>query len=112
MAAVAVVKKAKTAAGRSKKKARRAPARASASRKGRRSNKHSELTPAIKRRLRNQLLAKYQDLQAQIAELSPSLYLYDQLEKHAVADYVDWKPEANSAVMGYQIFAPRIGVAP
>jgi len=56
--------------------------------------------------------AKYQDLQAQIAELTPSLFLYDQLQKHAVADYVDWKPEDNSSVMGYQIYAPRIGVAP
>jgi peptide/nickel transport system substrate-binding protein len=56
--------------------------------------------------------AKYRDLQEQIAELAPSLFLYDQVEKHAVADYVDWKPEENSAVMGYQIYAPRIGVAP
>ena len=56
--------------------------------------------------------AKYQDLQAQIAELTPSLYLYDQLQKHAVADYVDWKPEENSSVMGYQIYAPSIGVTP
>jgi peptide/nickel transport system substrate-binding protein len=56
--------------------------------------------------------AKYQGLQDQIAELAPSLFLYDQLEKHAVADYVDWKPESNSAVMGYQIYAPRIGVTP
>jgi peptide/nickel transport system substrate-binding protein len=56
--------------------------------------------------------AKYQDLQAQIAELAPSLYLYDQLQKHAVADYVDWKPEENSSVMGYQIYAPGIGVTP
>jgi peptide/nickel transport system substrate-binding protein len=54
--------------------------------------------------------AKYRDLQKQIAELAPSLYLYDQLEKHAVANYVEWTPEANSAVMGYQIYAPRIGV--
>ena len=52
------------------------------------------------------------DIRAQIAELSPSLFLYDQLQKHAVADYVDWKPEDNSSVMGYQIYAPWIGVAP
>jgi peptide/nickel transport system substrate-binding protein len=56
--------------------------------------------------------AKYQDLQEQIAELAPSLFLYDQVEKHAVADYVDWKPEANSPVMGYQIYAAWIGVTP
>jgi peptide/nickel transport system substrate-binding protein len=56
--------------------------------------------------------AKYQVLQDQIAELAPSLFLYDQLQKHAVADYVDWKPEENSSVMGYQIYAPWIGVTP
>jgi peptide/nickel transport system substrate-binding protein len=56
--------------------------------------------------------AKYAELQDYIAELAPSLFLYDQLEKHAVADYVEWTPEANSAVMGYQIYSPWIGVTP
>jgi peptide/nickel transport system substrate-binding protein len=55
---------------------------------------------------------KYAELQDYIAELAPSLFLYDQLEKHAVADYVEWTPEANSAVMGYQIYVPSIGVTP
>jgi peptide/nickel transport system substrate-binding protein len=54
--------------------------------------------------------AKYAPLQAQIADLAPSLFLYDQLQKHAVADYVDWTPEANSPVMGYQFYLPLIGV--
>jgi peptide/nickel transport system substrate-binding protein len=54
--------------------------------------------------------AKYRDLQDQIADIAPSLYLYDQLEKHAVADRVEWAPEDNSAVMGYQIYAAKIGV--
>ncbi|MCC6617329.1 MAG: ABC transporter substrate-binding protein [Anaerolineae bacterium] len=54
--------------------------------------------------------AKYATLQAEIADLAPSLFLYDQLEKHAVATYVDWKPEENSPVMGYQFFLPYIGV--
>jgi peptide/nickel transport system substrate-binding protein len=54
--------------------------------------------------------AEYADLQERIAELAPSLFLYDQLEKHAVANYVTWTPEANSSVMGYQIYAPLIGV--
>lgn len=56
--------------------------------------------------------AKYAELQAKIADLAPSLFIYDQLEKHAVVDYVEWTPEANSPVMGYQIFAPFIGVTP
>jgi peptide/nickel transport system substrate-binding protein len=55
---------------------------------------------------------KYKELQAQIAELTPSLYLYDQLEQHAVRNYVDWKPEENSPVMGYQFYVPFIGVSP
>jgi peptide/nickel transport system substrate-binding protein len=54
--------------------------------------------------------AKYADLQAEIADLTPSLFLYDQLQKHAVMDYVDWTPENNSPVMGYQIYVPWIGV--
>lgn len=54
--------------------------------------------------------AKYAELQAEIAEMAPSLFLYDQLEKHAVVDYVEWDPEANSSVMGYQIFAPHINI--
>ncbi|MCA9909823.1 MAG: ABC transporter substrate-binding protein, partial [Anaerolineae bacterium] len=54
--------------------------------------------------------AKYATLQAEIADLAPSLFLYDQLEKHAVATYVDWRPEENSPVMGYQIYAAFIGV--
>jgi peptide/nickel transport system substrate-binding protein len=57
--------------------------------------------------------AKYHTLQDKIVELSPSLFLYDMVEKHAYrADYVDW-PAARgetSAVMGYQIYAPHIGV--
>ena len=54
--------------------------------------------------------SKYAELQAEIADLAPSLFLYDLLEKHAVADYVEWTPEENSAVMGYQIYAPFIGI--
>lgn len=54
--------------------------------------------------------AKYGTLQAQIADMSPSLFLYDQLEKHAVKDHVEWSPESNSSVMGYQIFAPSINI--
>ncbi len=54
--------------------------------------------------------AKYAALQARIAELTPSLFLYDQIQFHGVRDYVDWKPAENSAVMGYQMFFPFIGV--
>jgi peptide/nickel transport system substrate-binding protein len=54
--------------------------------------------------------ARYRELQAQIADMSPSLFLYDQLNKHAVKDHVVWTPENNSSVMGYQIFAAHISV--
>jgi peptide/nickel transport system substrate-binding protein len=54
--------------------------------------------------------AKYEALQAQIADLAPSLFVYDQLEKHAVAGYVTWTPENNSAMLGYRIYAATIGV--
>ncbi len=56
--------------------------------------------------------AKYAVLQAELADQAVSLFLYDQLQKHAVADYVDWNPEGMSPVMGYQLFAPFIGVTP
>lgn len=55
---------------------------------------------------------KYRALQTRIMDMAPSLFLYDQLEQHAVVEYVDWTPEANSAVMGYQLFLPWIGVNP
>lgn len=56
--------------------------------------------------------AKYAELQAEIADLAPSLFVYDQMQKHAVVDYVDWTPDNNSPVMGYQIYVPWIGVTP
>ncbi len=56
--------------------------------------------------------AKYRDLQDYIVDLCPSLFLYDQVQKHAVQSYVDWPPARGEVipVMGYTMFAPRIGV--
>jgi len=54
--------------------------------------------------------AKYADLEAQIMELCPSLFLYDQLEQHAVVSYVDWDPTEQSPLMGYAFWLPAIGV--
>ncbi len=56
--------------------------------------------------------AQYADLQNEIAELVPSLFLYDQVQKHAYQDYVDWpaaKGEA-SALSGYQVYGAHIGL--
>jgi peptide/nickel transport system substrate-binding protein len=56
--------------------------------------------------------AKYAALQDYIVDLCPSLFLYDQVEKHAVQSYVDWPPARGEVipVMGYVMFAPAIGV--
>jgi peptide/nickel transport system substrate-binding protein len=56
--------------------------------------------------------AMYRDLQEYIVDLSPSLFLYDQVQKHAVQSYVDWPPARGDVipVMGYTMFAPAIGI--
>ena len=54
--------------------------------------------------------AKYRDLQEQIVDMAPSIFVLDQLETHAYADYVDWRPEESSPIMGYQFFVPHIGI--
>ena len=62
----------------------------------------------------NERYAKYYELQDYIVDLAPSLFVYDQVEKHAVQDYVDW-PAMNgemSPMQGYYFFAPQIGVNP
>jgi peptide/nickel transport system substrate-binding protein len=57
--------------------------------------------------------AKYKTLQEYIVDLCPSLFLYDQVEKHAYqGSYVDW-PSAKGEVipvMGYPMYAAIIGV--
>lgn len=58
--------------------------------------------------------AKYAELQADILASVPSLFLYDQVQKHAYQSYVDW-PAARgetSALSGYQIYAAHIGINP
>ena len=56
--------------------------------------------------------AKYRAIQADLAERAPSVFVYDQVEKHAYQSYLDW-PAARGEiipVMGYNIWAPAIGV--
>jgi peptide/nickel transport system substrate-binding protein len=57
--------------------------------------------------------AKYMDLQDYIMELCPSIFLYDQVQKHAYQSaYVDW-PAARGEVipvMGYTMFAPTVNI--
>ena len=54
----------------------------------------------------------YKALQAEIADLAPSIFVYDQVEKHGHQTYLDW-PAARGEVipmMGYNILASRISV--
>ena len=57
--------------------------------------------------------AKYRELQEYIMDLCPSLFLYDQVEKHAYqVDYVDWYTANGEVIplMGLNFFAAKIGV--
>lgn len=56
--------------------------------------------------------ASYKELQSQIAEQVPSLFIYDQVQKHAYQDYVEW-PAVNgetSSLQGYYIYAAHINI--
>lgn len=56
--------------------------------------------------------AMYQEIQAELADLAPSIFVYDQVEKHAYQTYIDW-PTARGEVVpvqGYNLFAARIGL--
>jgi peptide/nickel transport system substrate-binding protein len=56
--------------------------------------------------------AEYRELQDYIVDLCPSIFLYDQVQKHAVQSYVDWPPALGEVipVMGYTMFAAAIGI--
>jgi peptide/nickel transport system substrate-binding protein len=56
--------------------------------------------------------AKYEAIQQQLIDIAPSVWIYDQVEKHAYRDCVDWPAARNetSTVMGYQQFVANIGV--
>jgi peptide/nickel transport system substrate-binding protein len=56
--------------------------------------------------------AKYAKIQAELVEMAASLWIYDQVEKHAYRACVDWPAARNetSVIMGYQLFVAGIGV--
>ena len=56
--------------------------------------------------------AKYAKIQQELVDLAPSVWIYDQVEKHAYRDCVDWPAarDETSLVMGYQLFVPGVGV--
>lgn len=59
-----------------------------------------------------QRFAKYHEIQNKLANDAVSVWIYDQVEKHAYRECVDWPAVRNdtSLIMGYQLFAARIGV--
>lgn len=57
----------------------------------------------------------YHELQEYIMDLSPTIFVFDQLQKHAYQTYIDWpaaKGEVVYPVMGYNQYFPFIGVNP
>lgn len=56
--------------------------------------------------------AKYQDIQAELADQAVSVFVYDQVEKHAYQTYLDWPPAKGDVIpaQGYNILAARIGI--
>ena len=56
--------------------------------------------------------AKYIAIQKEIVDLSPSLFVYDQVEKHAYQDYLDWPAASGgtSGIMGYYMYGPQIAI--
>ena len=64
---------------------------------------------------RDERFSLYRDIQQKLDEIAPSLYLFEQAQKHAYqATYIDW-PEARGEsvpVMGYQFAARFIEVFP
>jgi peptide/nickel transport system substrate-binding protein len=55
---------------------------------------------------------KYFTVQDELANRAVSVWIYDQVEKHAFRECVDWPASRNetSLIMGYQLFAAGIGV--
>ena len=56
--------------------------------------------------------AKYFAIQEELANRAASVWIYDQVEKHAYRECVDWPAARNetSLIMGYQLFAAGISV--
>jgi peptide/nickel transport system substrate-binding protein len=59
-----------------------------------------------------QRFEKYYKIQQELADRAVSVWIYDQVEKHAYRDCVDWPASRGetSVIMGYQQYAAGIGV--
>lgn len=56
--------------------------------------------------------AKYATIQEKLVDLAPSVWIYDQVEKHAYRDCVDWPATRDEAsgLLGYWFYAAHMGV--
>ena len=56
----------------------------------------------------------YRDIQQKLDEITPSLYLFEQAQKHAYQSYIDWPAARGESipVMGYDFAARFIQVYP
>jgi len=56
--------------------------------------------------------AKYFAIQEQLANMAASVWIYDQVEKHAYRECVEWPASQGltSLIMGYQLYAAHISV--
>ena len=63
---------------------------------------------------REQRFKKYRDIQEALDQITPSLYLFEQAQKHAYQSYIDWPAAKGNSipVMGYDFAARFIGVHP
>lgn len=62
---------------------------------------------------RDERFDQYAELQEYLMDLSPTIFAYDQLQKHAYQDYIDWyagEGEVVYNVMGWNQYFPWIGV--
>ena len=63
---------------------------------------------------REERFKKYREIQEKLDQITPSLYLFEQAQKHAYQSYIDWPAASGESipVMGYDFAARFIGVHP
>jgi peptide/nickel transport system substrate-binding protein len=63
---------------------------------------------------REERFKKYREIQEALDKITPSLYLFEQAQKHAYQSYIDWPAAKGKSipVMGYDFAARFIGVHP
>lgn len=74
----------------------------------------ANLEEALRNLDREERFRQYADLQEYIMDLSPTIFAFDQLQKHAYQTYVEWPVVEGTVypVMGYNQFFPFIGLNP